>query len=320
MAIDILIQGDYRDRDIKRAQHDLDLLKNQSGITGSAFAGLGKSTAALGGAMVAAFSVAAIGDFFKSAIEGALADEVAMKSLALALENVNQGYRATDVNQFIDSLALASGTADDVLRPALQQLVTVTGNVTTSQGALKLALDVAAGSSKSVAEVSAALSAAYAGNFTAITRLKTGIDANIIATKDMDKITAALSERYAGQASAAAETYQGRLSRLSVAADEARETIGFALLGAVSDVSDAMGGTGGAAQAAKEMGNGIAGLIKNVGDVTDKLLDLQKNGREYEAGRIFNARFPSANPVDPSCRYLTCELNYGQRRCCAGGR
>jgi hypothetical protein len=266
MAIDILIQGDYRDRDIKRAQHDLDLLKTQSGFTGAAFANLGKSTAAVGGAMAAAFSVAVIGDFFKSAIEGALADEVAMKSLALALENVNQGYRSTDVNQFIDSLALASGTADDVLRPALQQLVTVTGNVTTSQGALKLALDVAAGSSKSVAEVSAALSAAYAGNFTAITRLKTGIDANIIATKDMDKITAALSERYKGQASVAAETYQGRLSRLSIAADEAKETIGFALLGAVSDVSDAMGGTGGAAQAAKEMGNGLAGLIKNVGD------------------------------------------------------
>ena len=274
MAIDIVIQGDYKDRDIKRAHRDLDLLKKQSGITGSAFAGLGKSTAALGGAMVAAFSVAAIGDFFKSAIEGALADEVAMKSLALALENLNQGYRATDVNQFIDSLALASGTADDVLRPALQQLVTVTGNVTTSQGALKLALDVAAGSSKSVAQVSEALSAAYAGNFTAITRLKAGIDANIIATKDMDKITAALSERYAGQASVAAETYQGRLSRLSIAADEAKETIGFALLGAVSDVSDAMGGTGGAAQAAKEMGNGIAGLIKNVGDAVSVITKL----------------------------------------------
>ena len=274
MAIDIVIQGDYRDRDIKRAQHDLDLLKTQSGFTGAAFANLGKSTAAVGGAMAAAFSVAVIGDFFKSAIDGALADEVAMKSLAVALENVNQGYRATDVNQFIDSLALASGTADDVLRPALQQLVTVTGNVTTSQGALKLALDVAAGSSKSVAEVSAALSAAYAGNFTAITRLKTGIDANIIATKDMDRITAALSERYAVQASVAAETYQGRLSRLSIAADEAKETIGFALLGAVSDVSDAMGGTGGAAQAALEMGNGIAGLIKNIGDAAALILNF----------------------------------------------
>ena len=285
MAIDILIQGDYRDRDIKRAQGDLELLKTQSGVTGSAFAGLSRSTAALGGAMAAAFSITAITDFFLSAAAGALADEAAMKSLAVSLENVNQGYRSTDVEQFIDGLARASGTADDILRPALQQLVTVTGNVTTSQGALKLALDVAAGSSKSVAEVSAALSAAYAGNFTAITRLKTGIDANIIATKDMDKITAALSERYAGQASVAAESYQGRLSRLSIAADEAREAIGYALLGAVDDVTTAMGGTGGAAQAAREMGNGIAGLIQNIGDVaaliaglgrsTEKTADIQ---------------------------------------------
>jgi len=265
MAIDILITGDYKDRDIKRAQRDLDLLKTQSGVTGSAFAGLGKSTAALGGVIAGAFSVAVVADFFKTAIDGALADEVAMKSLAVALENVNQGYRSTDVNQFIDSLALASGVADDVLRPSLQALVTVTGNVTTSQNALKLALDVAAGSSKSVEEVSKALSAAYSGNFTAITRLKTGIDSNIIATKDMDKITAALSERYAGQASTAVNTYAGRLSQLSIIADEAKEQIGFALLDAVSDVADAMGGTGGAAQAAKEMANGLSGLIGNVG-------------------------------------------------------
>ena len=283
--INVTIKGDYNDKDINRAIRDLNSLKTQAGVTGGAMGGLGKSVAGLGGVMAATFSVAAIADFFVSAAAGALADEAAMKSLAVSLENVNQGYRATDVEQFIDGLARASGTADDVLRPSLQQLVTVTGNVTTSQGALKLALDVAAGSSKSVAEVSTALSAAYAGNFTAITRLKTGIDANIIATKDMDKITAALSERYKGQASAAAESYQGRLSRLSIAADEAKEAIGYALLGAVDDVSTAMGGTGGAAQMAREMGNGIAGLIQNIGDAaaliaglgrsTEKTADIQ---------------------------------------------
>ena len=266
MAIVVSIVGKYDGRDIAKAQSELDRMSRQAGVTGGAMGGLGKSMVALGGVMAATFSVAAISDFFVSAAAGALADEAAMKSLAVSLENVNQGYRATDVNQFIDSLALASGVADDVLRPSLQQLVTVTGNVTTSQGALKLALDVAAGSARSVSEVSAALSAAYSGNFTAITRLKTGIDANIIASKDMDKITAALSDRYEGQAAAAADTYKGRLDRLSVAADEAKETIGYALLGAVSDVGDAMGGTGGAAQMAREMGNGIAGLIKNIGD------------------------------------------------------
>jgi hypothetical protein len=37
MAIDIVIQGDYKDRDIKRAHRDLDLLGKQSGTTGAAF-------------------------------------------------------------------------------------------------------------------------------------------------------------------------------------------------------------------------------------------------------------------------------------------
>jgi hypothetical protein len=265
MAVDILITGDYRDRDIKRAQGDLDLLKTQSGLTGAAFGGLGKSVAALGGIMAATFSVAAISDFFGSAAAGALADEAAMKSLAISLDNVGQGFRTTGVEQFIDGLARASGTADDILRPALQQLLTVTGNVTTSQGALKLAMDVAAGSSKSVAEVSAALSAAYSGNFTAITRLKTGIDANIIATKDMDKITAALSERYAGQASTAAETYQGRINRVSVAANEASEKIGYALLKALDDVSESFGGTGGVTKAIDGAAETLANFITGLG-------------------------------------------------------
>ena len=276
MAIDILIQGEYKDRDIKRVQRDLDLLKTQSGTVGAAFGGLGKSTALLGGAMAAAFSVTAITDFFVSATAGALADEAAMKSLAVSLENVNQGYRSTDVEQFIDGLARASGTADDILRPALQQLVTVTGNVTTSQGALKLAMDVAAGSTKSVAEVSKALSAAYAGNFTAITRLKTGIDANIIATKDMDKITAALSERYAGQASAAAETYQGRINRVSVAANEASEKIGYSLLKALDDVSESFGGTGGVTKAIDGAGETLANFITGLGLAITGLNDFVK--------------------------------------------
>jgi len=276
-GIEVPIVSTFNGKGISEAQRDLQRLQGSAGSASGALGGFGTSMVALGGAMAAAFSVTAIADFFKSAAEGALADDAAMKSLAVSLENVNQGYRATDVNQFIDSMSLASGTADDILRPALQQLVTVTGDVTTSQGALKLALDVAAGSSKSVAEVSAALSAAYAGNFTAITRLKTGIDANIIASKDMSKITAALSERYAGQASAAAETYQGKINQLSVAANEAKETIGYALLGAVDDVSTAMGGTGGAAQMAREMGNGIAGLIKNIGDAAALIASLGRS-------------------------------------------
>jgi hypothetical protein len=264
-GVEVPIVSTFNGKGITEARSELRRLESQAGSAGGVMGGLGKSAALLGGAMAAAFSVTAITEFFKSAAAGALEDEVAMKSLAVSLDNVNQGYRATDVEQFIDGLARASGTADGVLRPALQQIVTVTKDVTTAQGALKLAMDVAAGSSKSVAEVSAALSAAYSGNFTAITRLKTGIDANIIATKDMDKITAALSERYAGQASAAADTYQGKLNRISVAADEAKEKIGYSLLNALDSLSESFGGTGGVTKAIDGAGDMLANFITGLG-------------------------------------------------------
>ena len=263
--INVTIKGDYNDRDINRAIRDLNSLKTQAGVSSGAMAGFGKSMAALGGVVAASLSVAAITDFFGSAAAGALEDEAAMKSLSVTLGNVGQGFRQTGVEQFIDELARASGTADDVLRPSLQQLVTVTGDVEKSQQSLRLALDVSAGSTKSVSEISSALSAAYAGNFTAITRLKTGIDANIIATKDMDKITAALSDRYEGQASAAAQTYQGKLNRVSVAANEAKETIGYALLAAVDDLSESFGGVGGLTGAIDKAGESTADFITGLG-------------------------------------------------------
>jgi len=56
MAIDILIQGDYRDRDIKRAINELELLKTKSGSVGSAFTKM----SALGVGMGAAVGAAAI--------------------------------------------------------------------------------------------------------------------------------------------------------------------------------------------------------------------------------------------------------------------
>ena len=264
-GIEVPIVSTFNGKGIAEAQRDLNRLKADAGSASGAMGGFGKSMAVLGGAMAAAFSVSAITDFFSSAASGALADEAAMRSLAVSLENVGQGYRTTGVEQFIDGLARASGQADDVLRPALQQIVTVTKDVTTAQSALKLAMDVSAGSTKSVQEVSAALSAAYAGNFTAITRLKSGIDANIIASKDMDKITAALSERYAGQASAAAETYQGKLNRVSVAANEAKEKIGYALLNALDNVSGAFGGAGGVTQAIDGAADVLADFITGLG-------------------------------------------------------
>ena len=56
------------------------------------------------------------------------------------------------------------------------------------------------------------------------------LDENIVKTKDFDKAVIALSETFEGQADAAANTFAGRLARFKIAIDEAKESLGQALL------------------------------------------------------------------------------------------
>jgi hypothetical protein len=182
-------------------------------------------------ALGAAAGVAAIKigvDSVKAAIE----DEKAQKSLAVTLKNVT---KATDAQikateDYIDKTARATGIADDQLRPSLDRLVRSTQDVTKAQKLQTLALDIAAGTGKDLATVSEALGKAYDGNLGALKRIGVPLDENILKTKDFDKAVIALSETFEGQADAAANTFAGRLARFKVAIDEAKESLGQALL------------------------------------------------------------------------------------------
>lgn len=133
-------------------------------------------------AAFAAAAAAAAAYAGKLAIEGvkaAIEDEAAQKRLALALQNVT---KATDsqiaaVEEQILKTSLATGVADDKLRPALQRLAVATGSVEKSQELLTLALDVSAATGKDVESVSLALAKAYDGNLGSLTRLGVGISA-----------------------------------------------------------------------------------------------------------------------------------------------
>jgi hypothetical protein len=166
------------------------------------------------------------------AVKAAIEDEKAQVSLAQTLRNTT---KATDqqvkaVEDYIDKTARATGITDDQLRPSLDRLIRSTGDVTKAQKLQQLALDVAAGTGKDLASVTEALSKTYDGNFGALKRLGVPLDESIIKAKDFDAAVIALSTTFAGQADAAANTFAGRMARISVAVDEAKEQIGFALL------------------------------------------------------------------------------------------
>ena len=245
MAIDIVIQGDYKDRDIKRAQRDLDLLGKQSGITGSAFTKMSAIGVGMGAAVgAAAIQAAAAGaqmalEFGVNGVKAFIADDAAAQRLAKTLSNLGLEGSTAAVEANIDSLQRSAGVADDVLRPAFSRLAVSTGNVAEANRLLSLAVDISAGTGRDLSQVVMALGKASDGSTAGLARLGTGLDKATLATGDMDLITKQLAATFGGQATTKAATFQGQIDRVGIAFGELQESFGRGFMaGVVSGFND----------------------------------------------------------------------------------
>ena len=187
-------------------------------------------------AAAAAYAVKLAVDGVKAAIE----DEAAQLRLANALKNVTGATQAqiSAVEQQILKTSLATGVADDQLRPALQRLATATGSVTKSQDLLTLALDISAATGKSVETVSNALGKAYEGNTSSLSRLGVGLSTAEIKTLGLEGTVKQLANTFGGAATVQANTFEGQIQRLRVGFDEAKESVGAALLPTLQKLLD----------------------------------------------------------------------------------
>jgi hypothetical protein len=263
-----------------------------------------------------------------SAVKAAIEDEKAQASLAQSLRNTTN---ATDeqiaaTEAYIDATQRATGVSDDQLRPSLQRLLTSTNDLAKAQQLQKLALDVAAGSGKSLEEVSNILAKAYDGNFKALKNLGVELKTTTTSTKTLkvskedlakqelnnesaslrvasaqerlnkvlnsaksdsldiqkaqnalekaqlsaadasdkynkivdkqgktikvtkeeavsfDEIVKQLNANFGGQAAVAAETFAGRMERIKITVNEAKEQLGFALFPILEKVATFMAG------------------------------------------------------------------------------
>lgn len=191
----------------------------------------------LGRTFATVFSATALLNYSKKAVQAFAADEKAAKALETQLKNVGFAFSAPAVEDYIDNLQRTTGVLDDQLRPAFQQLLTVTGSITKSQEALSTALNVSAATGKSLTEVSAALTRAYSGNTTGLSRLGAGISKATLKAGDMDKILGELNNKFAGQAQARLTTYAGKMDLLKVASENVKEEIGKGIIGALTALS-----------------------------------------------------------------------------------
>ena len=188
----------------------------------------------LGKTFAGVFGAQQLFQFSKRAVQAFAADEKAAKSLEVQLRNTGFAFSAPAVEDYIGNLQRVTGVLDDQLRPAFQQLLTVTGSITKSQDALNTALNVSAATGRSLTEVSAALTRGFSGNTTGLSRLGAGISKATLKTGDMDKILGELNNKFAGQAQARLTTYAGKMDLLRVSTENAKEEIGKGLLDAIS--------------------------------------------------------------------------------------
>ena len=217
---------------------DIDNLKKGLKNADDEIQTFGDKVGAFGKKAAAAFAVAAaaaVAYGTKLAIDGvkaAIEDEQAQLRLANALKEATGAtegqIKATE--DFILQTSLATGVADDQLRPAMQRLAVSTKDTEEAQKLLSLALDISKGSGKDLEQVAAALSRAHDGQSTALGRLGIGLSAAELKTMSFTEIQTKLSDLYGGAAATNAETFQGKIDRLTVAFDEAKESLGTALL------------------------------------------------------------------------------------------
>ena len=252
-----------------------------------------KSVKSLGRTFGTVFGAAALLNFGKKAVNAFAADQAAAKSLEIQLKNTGYAFAAPSVEGYIANLQKATGVLDDHLRPALQTLLTASGSLVQSQKALAIALDVSAGTGKSVEEVSNAIAKGYTGQTTALGRLGAGISKTTLATGDMNKILDEASSKFSGQAKARLETYAGKMDALQVASANVSETIGKGILDALSLLGKD-NSIEGATTKMESFGTAIADAILGMGLLINKVKNL---GETTKVNSVLSWLF-TGTPVD----------------------
>ena len=191
---------------------------------------LTKGVAGLAKTFGLAFGTTAVLAYAKASVRAAAADQKAQTQLALALKNVGLERDAPSAERYIARLQSEFGILDDKLRPAYQQLAVATQSTTETQRLLGIALDISASTGKELGSVTGALSKAFLGNNTALSKLGVGISKADLKSKSFNEITQDLAKTFKGSATAAAGTFAGSMAKLGVASANVQEIIGTGII------------------------------------------------------------------------------------------
>jgi len=252
---------------------------------------LTKNVKGLAKGLLAVYSAQKLISYAKASVKAFAEDDKAAKALGTTLKNLGLAYGANvgTVNGFISRLEMQTGVLDDELRPAMDRLLRATGDVAKSQELLNLALDIAAGTGKSVTQVSQSLQKAYLGQTQALGRLGVGLSKAELTSSSFEEIQQRLTTLFAGQAVSAADSYAGSLAKLTIAGNNAKETIGEGLIDALKAASGSQT-VDPVVKGINSIANAIANLARETGDfiaITRENFDLKNLSFFYKDPKAF---------------------------------
>ena len=264
--------------------------------------GLDKRVVQLGKSLGLVLGVSAMKAYGTAAVKAFAADEAAARRLATAVDNLGLSFSQTRVTDFIAGLEKSAGIADDILRPGFQALLTTTGSLTKSQTLLNNAIQISRASGIDLATVAQDLAKGYVGVTRGLRKYNTGLTQAELKSKSFNEILGVMLARSAGAADAYLTTTSYKLDVLTVAAENAKETIGAGLVDAFARI----GGGSSASDAAKTIdtiAKAVNGLTQTVGVAVSGLVKLYR-GLDYitsfggltgENGSLFAPNKPSTN-------------------------
>jgi hypothetical protein len=234
----------------------------------------GKTVKGLGRTLGVTFSAAALLSYSKKAVS-AYGEQIAeAKRLDTALRNLGFSFATAEAEGYIDAVERATGINRDQLQPSFIELAQQTRSTTVAQSLLNTALDISAGTGMDLASATKILSQAYVGNYKGLKQLNLGLTNAELASKSYLEIEKLIAAQYAGQSKEAADSYQGSLNKLKIAAEQASEQIGQSLVSALGTSS---GGMDKLIDKVDNAADSISGLVTNIAVLSKDLGNLFSN-------------------------------------------
>lgn len=235
-----------------------------------------------------AFGARQLAQYSKQAVNAFIADDKAARILSRTLNNLGLAFADPAVKTFISDLEKQFGILDDQLRPAFQKLVTTTGDFRKSQELLKTALDLSAQSGVDVVSVSDDIAKAFTGNTKGLQKYGLGLSKAQLSAMSFEEVLLRITKISNGQAALAADTYAGKLDKLNVAAANASETIGGALIDAFATFA----GNGDIDKATGKI-DFFSKLLATI--ISPKLMEQALSEVDFKFGLIPTIKTPSTN-------------------------